>query len=186
VSTIKVNTIQTAAGTGSLTVPAETGTVVVKDGSNDVTLNDITAGGIYLGGTGTANYLDDYEEGTFTPYITGDSTVGTGTYTNQVGKYTKIGNMVFCQFYVTWSNHTGTGGIQIDGFPFSNSSGSYAAYYLGWVNNLTVPSGHALGGYMPIGPTEIELLSWPSTGGSTSRVSMDTSAGLIGSVFYSV
>ena len=66
-SEINVNTIKKADGTGSLTVPAETGTLVIKDGSNDVTLNDITAGGIYLGGTGSANKLDDYEEGTWTP-----------------------------------------------------------------------------------------------------------------------
>ena len=47
-----------------------------------------------------ANTLDDYEEGTFTPTISG----WTGTYAVQVGNYTKIGNMVF------WNGRVGTNG----------------------------------------------------------------------------
>lgn len=48
-------------------------------------------GGVYLGGAGAANYLDDYEEGTWTP------TIGAATLTN-AGRYTKIGNLVFIAF----------------------------------------------------------------------------------------
>jgi len=48
------------------------------------------SGGVYLGGTGAANYLDDYEEGTFTPGF-GAVTV---TYNSQSGKYIKIGNLI--------------------------------------------------------------------------------------------
>jgi len=47
---------------------------------------------IKLGGTGAANTLDDYEEGTFTPTL-----VTSGTDTNPIttqGRYTKIGNLV--------------------------------------------------------------------------------------------
>jgi hypothetical protein len=35
------------------------------------------SGGVYLGGTGAANLLDDYEEGTFTPTVIGDVTTVT-------------------------------------------------------------------------------------------------------------
>lgn len=89
-SELLVNTIKKADGTGSLTVPAESGTVVIKDGSNDVTLNNITATGVYLGGTGAANYLDDYEEGTWTPAPSAGSWSGD----NVSGHYVKVGRMV--------------------------------------------------------------------------------------------
>jgi hypothetical protein len=36
--------------------------------TGNLTAADLTlSGGVYLGGTGSANYLDDYEEGTWTP-----------------------------------------------------------------------------------------------------------------------
>jgi len=62
-------------------------------------------GGVALGGTATANILDDYEEGTWTPTFTCS---GGGSYTLDSGAntmaYTKIGRIVHIQ-----------GGINIDG-----------------------------------------------------------------------
>ena len=51
------------------------------------------SGGVYLGGTGSANKLDDYEEGAWSPNIADDTGVRS-THTNQ-GKYVKIGSLVF-------------------------------------------------------------------------------------------
>ena len=66
-----------------------------------------------------ANTLDDYEEGTFTPTISG-STSGTGTLSSANGRYTKIGRMVFCELSFTISNKgTISGTIVIGGFPFT-------------------------------------------------------------------
>jgi len=48
------------------------------------------SGGVYLGGTGSANKLDDYEEGTWTPSIVS----GSGSTSNESGIYTKVGNVV--------------------------------------------------------------------------------------------
>lgn len=68
----------------------------------------------------SANNLDDYEEGTWTPVIRGTTITGTGTYTGTPsGSYTKIGRAVFVDCTVTWSAHTGTGDMQIDGLPFT-------------------------------------------------------------------
>lgn len=66
-----------------------------------------------------ANNLDDYEEGTFTPVVTGSTSAGTGTYTAQQGLYTKIGDRVIIQITVTWTAHTGTGNLLITGLPFT-------------------------------------------------------------------
>ena len=51
-----------------------------------------------------ANTLDDYEEGTWSPTIVG----WTGTYSAQIGQYTKIGNMVYLSGSVTTNGGTGT------------------------------------------------------------------------------
>jgi len=66
-----------------------------------------------------ANTLDDYEEGSWTPTISGDSTAGTGTYTFQQGAYTKVGRLVTVQAKLGWSAHTGIGNMLITNLPFS-------------------------------------------------------------------
>ena len=71
-----------------------------------------------------ANTLDDYEEGTWTPVISGSTSAGVGVYSSQVGKYTKIGNTVFISADLAWSAHTGTGNINVTGLPFTSASGS--------------------------------------------------------------
>jgi hypothetical protein len=81
------------------------------------------SGGVYLGGTGAANKLDDYEEGTWTPTITSSGTNPTVTYSAQAGKYTKVGNMVtiFCRLDInTYSG--GTGVAKLSGLPFTISN----------------------------------------------------------------
>ena len=83
------------------------------------------SGGVYLGGTGSANKLDDYEEGTFTPTLVGTGTAGVrGSGSIQRGKYTKVGNIVHFQLYidaVSWSTAP-TGHLRIRNLPFSSSS----------------------------------------------------------------
>ena len=75
------------------------------------------SGGVYLGGTGSANKLDDYEEGTWTPTIN----AGTISATNAV--YTKIGNLVTVRALIAdFSNNTSTANIEIGGLPFTSSS----------------------------------------------------------------
>lgn len=89
---------------------------------NPVTFNDAitTAGGVYLGGTGSANYLDDYEEGTWTPVVTD----GSGSVSIS-GYYRKIGDIVWVQIngYNTNYSAVGTGNLQITGFPFIGGGG---------------------------------------------------------------
>lgn len=74
------------------------------------------SGGVYLGGTGAANKLDDYEEGTWTP------TDGSGaglTFTNTVGTYTKIGRQVFLVCEVQYPTTSDASDMDISGLPFS-------------------------------------------------------------------
>ena len=50
------------------------------------------SGGMYLGGTTSANFLDDYEEGTFSPTLLAGMT---GTISTITATYIKIGSQVF-------------------------------------------------------------------------------------------
>ena len=75
------------------------------------------SGGVYLGGTGSANYLDDYEEGTWTPSFLN----GTVTYGTRSGVYTKVGGLVQASFMVTWTAISGATAPRIT-LPFNATS----------------------------------------------------------------
>src|SRR5262245_33435361 len=73
--------------------------------------------------SGGANVLDDYEEGTWTPTVTGSGGATGVTYTSQLGMYVKIGQKVLANFNVVLLNKgTITGSVQIVGLPFTSSS----------------------------------------------------------------
>jgi len=76
------------------------------------------SGGVYVGGTGSANYLDDYEEGTWTPSLPSGWINLYGT-----GRYTKIGNIV----HLTWvyrNSAAGSTGLTAT-LPFASANTSY-------------------------------------------------------------
>jgi len=86
-----------------------------SDGGGTFRFRDLyLSGGVYLGGTGAANHLDDYEEGTFTPTTASDAT---GAFSAAEGFYTKVGRLVTVQLNVTVSTNF-TSNI-IGGLPFS-------------------------------------------------------------------
>ena len=75
---------------------------------------------IAIGGTAAANALDDYEEGSWTPAIGGVSSNPTISYSQQTGKYIKIGRMVKLFGRIRPSSVSGgSGGVQITGLPFT-------------------------------------------------------------------
>jgi hypothetical protein len=79
------------------------------------------SGGAYLGGTATANKLDDYEEGTWTPSLSAETINLTATYIEQVGRYVKVGNLVHVQCRMQGSvTNAGSGARFIEGLPFTN------------------------------------------------------------------
>jgi len=86
------------------------------------------SGGVYLGGTGSANYLDDYEEGTWAPSFQSD---GSTSYAVRVGTYTKVGNLVTAWFHLDINSNgaTSTQSLIIAGLPFAaiNTSENYGS-----------------------------------------------------------
>jgi hypothetical protein len=135
-----------------------------------------------------ANTLDDYEEGTWTPTIKGTSTAGTGTYSVQVGTYTKVGRVVYFQGRITWSAHTGTGDMQIAGIPFTalSTTNSNSTCNFGYVNNLSLAASSVLTGFVFPGTNDIGLYQYTAGGGVASTVAIDTAADIMFSGFYFV
>lgn len=110
-------------------------------------------GGVYLGGTGAANKLDDYEEGTWTPIFAAASGAAIFNQSPNVNmaRYTKIGDTVTAAFYITYpstltttASYSASAGLQLAGLPFlSNRSGSndFYASIVSWYDNFTGYSG---------------------------------------------
>tara|TARA_R100001443_G_C3341350_1_gene174545 strand:- start:56 stop:1357 length:1302 start_codon:yes stop_codon:yes gene_type:complete len=99
-------------------------------GSDDADILISTAGvmavpnGIELG-SGTdftsANTLNDYEEGTWTPTVGGNTGQGSTSSGSVAGKYIKIGKLVFASFsIVNITIASASGHLKIGGFPFNN------------------------------------------------------------------
>jgi len=143
-SQLNVDTIKKADGTGSLTVPAETGTVVttagatftgaVAMGANNISFSN--GNGIDFsaseGSGASSSILEDYEEGTFSPALQAVS----ASTNSGAANYVKIGQMVFCRGYIEWSGlNTGDASAFQFGLPFtadtsdSGGSGSVAAQF---------------------------------------------------------
>jgi len=127
-----------------------------------------------------ANTLDDYEEGSWTPVIEGQTTAGVGTYTTQIGTYTKIGKVVIIGMTVNWTAHTGTGNLILTGLPFTirNDNGNKGPMSAR-ANNLTLNASEFIVIDPLINSTSLQIhQSALGTVTSVSGVAMDTSAAL--------
>jgi len=128
------------------------GTTVLNVRSEDGNINFPVAGaGIFLGVTAAAasNLLDDYEEGTWTPSLSGPS-AQSGTWGSAlIGTYTKVGRQVTLHASITGSGmrFTGTAGYYaMTGVPFAASQPTNSKNYSGsWSgDNVGVASGGSL------------------------------------------
>ena len=106
-------------GSGNVVPSTQSGAIAdntIDLGASNRRFNDLYLGGnIYIGGTGSANALDDYEEGTWTPSTGGVESVG--TLSSAIGEYTKIGNVVYIR--MTFDVATNFVGSTITGLPFT-------------------------------------------------------------------
>lgn len=145
-----------------------------KDGSEAMT------GALDMGGFAITNVGAVGLEGTFTPIVSGITLAGAGTYTQQIGNYIRIGNLVFVWGIVSWSAHTGTGNARLGGLPIT-------------VANIANP------GFMPVFPINYTFTGYPvlsfgantltadlleATSGAFAPVALDTVAGLSFHGFY--
>lgn len=155
---------------GTIRFYPEAGSVATMDSDG---LKMETGKGVYLGGTGSANKLDSYEEGSWTPLMTFDGSSTGITYSRNQGTYTKIGNRVFFELQMAMtSNGTATGVMGIS-LPFVISdefalTGHEAACSLGLAQNIGSSSNYRV----TIFNGQLEILD-----GGNSRGITDSSVG---------
>jgi len=119
--------------------------------------------------------LDWYEEGTFTPRIDGGTSAGSGTYSQQIGRFQRVGNRVSCLIRLAWSAHTGTGDIRIAGLPFTVSNASGVNIHVGsmFASGLTFTAG-SLVAPVAIANTTYCNINETTNGAAVTNVQMDT------------
>jgi hypothetical protein len=91
------------------------------------------SGGVVFGATGgavTGKTLDDYEEGVWTPVLSGATTT---TYTSQIGRYTKIGELVYLFFDIDINSVGDGAATTVVGLPFApyNNDALGVSYWAG-------------------------------------------------------
>ena len=70
--------------------------------------------------------LDDYEEGSWSPYITTNGGVYTTTSRGMSGFYTKIGRQVTCHWSASITTPTGgSGAVRLNNFPFAAANANH-------------------------------------------------------------
>ena len=114
------------AGTGYLKTTINTPILFAIENTTKMRLD---ADGLKFGSdTAAANALDDYEEGTWTPTLTGATTTGSSqAYSTQEGRYTKIGRLVFVAIHLDLSSVGDAGGTARISLPMAvaNTTGTH-------------------------------------------------------------
>ena len=188
-------------GTDAMTIKSNSGGIVFNVSGEVATINST---GLKLAGTKginfsayatsasgsgspdpSSNLLDDYEEGTWVPTVTGSTNAGTATYSDRRGNYVKVGKLVTVSFYIVWSNFDGTGTMEFTGLPFTT-----------WNNNIVQHAGPVmtLNLTYPSNVVNVVTHNWYSvskfrlygsySGGGWDAVNCDGSAGIIGTLSY--
>ena len=129
------------------------------------------------------NTLADTVTGTFVPVLSGTTLAGTGTYTpgTVIGRYTRVDNLVTFNLTLSWTAHTGTGNMLIQGLPPSfpslnvaNFNTPVTVYY----NGILVTASNVVNGYIAPNSTNI-VLTQVAASGAPIAIPMDT----IGTLF---
>ena len=147
----------------------EAGSIVFRNNGSE-RMRILSSGGItFNGDTATANALDDYEEGTWTPTIIGASSGTKTAGSGNVGRYVVVGNhctisgTVHCD-----GTETLSGAIAMGGLPFAvaNISSYRIGCTLGGTTGLGMPSGYQSGFAMGADPGNsfVYILARSTTG----------------------
>jgi hypothetical protein len=142
--------------TGDLSVT--TGNVVMATSGKGIDFSATASGS----GTMTSELLNDYEEGTFVPTLSGSTTNPTTTQSG-TGRYTKVGREVTVQIFFNNVTTVGASGqILVNGLPFANNATVEAIADTAFYNIATftgVPFG-----LIPVNVSQIQIYSSQSNG----------------------
>ncbi len=126
-----------------LTITGDTGGPISPDVDGNINLiGDL---GVVVDGSGDTltaaieNWVSP-STNNWIPVVQGSSAAGTCTYTFRNGVYSQIGAMIYFMLDISWTGHTGTGSLQISGFPeiFAISSRNYP--FAAMIQDVTLPA----------------------------------------------
>ena len=106
------------------------------------------SGGAYIGGTGSANYLDDYERGNFDPVLSwATPSNGSVSYIARTAEYIKVGRAVTIHLEMRLnvvSQNSASLPLLVGGFPFNfrNTGGYGGSLMQVSLQGFTFSSGH--------------------------------------------
>ena len=145
------------ASTGDGSVTISTGNLVIGTAGKGIDFS------VNTGGAGkSSQLLDDYEEGAWTPVVKIGTT--TNTSVSPKGRYTKIGNVVYIQATITTITKNGTGGLSIEGLPFTVGSSGTFGDIQGTLRWDDIASDGVIYPYFAAGTTNISMQSYSNTG----------------------
>ena len=137
---------RTSAGVGDFVFTQHTNSATGSE-----RLRILSSGGItFNGDTAAANALNDYEQGNWTATLTGTSSI-----TNTQGFYTKIGRVVYFNYYSDAITSSSAVSANVGGLPFNCISGTNAYTAVYTAHNTWCPT--ATGGYVNEGGSTIAL-----------------------------
>ena len=130
----------------------------------------ITAsGGVAIGGTGAANTLDDFEEGTFSATMSFTNANGSHAFSRNVCSYVKVGRMVHLQMFVELSSKSGaSGNARLSNLPFVPQSATNG-FQFGFVAFNNMASGGSFDGdsasmFVQLNPGDATMRMYVSNG----------------------
>ena len=123
-------------GTAKVNRGNSSGEILILRGLNADKFRFDTDGLKFGTDTAAANALDDYEEGNWTPTVSqGASSV---TYSEQYGRYVKVGSMVTLSCRMRWTGTAADAGLRVGGLPFTAASGNGNNYTSGGITYWNV------------------------------------------------
>jgi len=174
-----INTVQPGTGQ-SLTIKDEDGNTAITIGTDTTAAGYLSLNfGSYHGSSGgagsgtlSANTLDDYEEGTWTP-VPQNNDGSVLSNNNSVGWYRKVGKLVWVQGWVRFSAAPGgsANDCRIAGFPFANittDSGPTIALRIYGTRPLSLPESGQYWGLLYSGTNQFFKFYYDNSGTLTT------------------
>jgi len=160
------------AGDFQFTADATRNTAIVRHASGDVT--DLGPDNLILS--------KRMETLTYVPVITGSTAAGTGTYSQQAGRYMVNDRTVTTFITLVWSAHDGTGDLQVS-LPVAPGAGAGIQVGSVLASNLTYTAGAQLTPFITGGSSVLKLTE--STSGGALAV-IDNPVAFIAATFFNI
>jgi len=151
-------------------VKIEAGNLVIGTAGKGI---DFSAQTATATGTTTAELLNHYEEGTFTPVVSDGTNNATmdSSYGWNLHYYTRIGRVVSCTgFLNTDGMGSVSGALRVTGLPFT-AGAKYSAACGAYASGMVITAGQTVGLRVITGQTYAYLTIWDATTGTTQLTS---------------